>query len=211
MYYQLMTEISTGLCHQPNDPYKPIIIIVSNDGGYGSEDDHLFSKRRLHAFSVISARYEHVQIWKTHGKYRKQMKRGCSKLLYNQRNKDETIISVIKRLFGEHITSRLVRTHNRELSFRYIAYNTFRLTNLTIIIDGFYKAKSSLFSKYEILIKYTDVLDFIGQICINRTCYCYFVLGLISLSLVIGNILAVCILIYPYYVWFFAFVFKVIY
>ena len=28
-----------------------------------------------------------------------------SKLLYGQRNKDETIVSVIKRLFGEHITS----------------------------------------------------------------------------------------------------------
>jgi hypothetical protein len=53
--------------------------------------------------------------------------------LYNQRNKDETIISVIKRLFGEHITSRLVRTQNRELSFRCIAYNTHRLTNLTTI------------------------------------------------------------------------------
>jgi hypothetical protein len=128
-----MTEISTGLCQQPNDPYKPVIILLSNDGGCGSEDDHLFSKRRLHAFSVISARYEHVPIWKTHGKYRKQMKRGCSKLFYNQRNKDETIISVIKRLFGEHITSRLVRTQNRELSFRCIAYNTHRLTNLTII------------------------------------------------------------------------------
>src|SRR3954471_22506886 len=63
----------------------------------------------------------------------KQMKRGYSKLLYNQRNKNETIISVIKRLFGEHITSRLVRTQNRELSFRCIAYNTHRLTNLTII------------------------------------------------------------------------------
>jgi hypothetical protein len=47
----------------------------------------------------------------------------------------ETIISVIKRLFGgEQITSsRLVRTQNRELSFRCIAYNTHRLTNLTII------------------------------------------------------------------------------
>ena len=188
-----MTEISTGLCQQPNDPYKPVIIILSNDGGCGSEDDHLFSKRRLHAFSVISARYEHVPIWKTHDEYRKQMKRGCSKLFYNQRNKDETIISVIKRLFGEHIISRPVRTQNRELSFRCIAYNTLRLTNLTIIIDGFYKAKSLLFSKYEILIKYTDVLDFIGQICINRTCYCYSVLGQISLFLVIGNILAVCI------------------
>ena len=65
----------------------------------------------------------------------KQMKkRGYCKALYNQRNKNETIISVIKRLFGEHITSsRLVRTQNRELSFRCIAYNTHRLTNLTII------------------------------------------------------------------------------
>jgi hypothetical protein len=73
------------------------------------------------------------------------MKRGYSKLLYNQRNKDETIISVIKRLFGEHITSRLVRTQNRELSFRCIAYNTHRLTNLIIILmvstepDGVYQ------------------------------------------------------------------------
>src|ERR1041385_2411837 len=64
----------------------------------------------------------------------KQMKRGgYCKLLYNQRNKNETILSVIKRLFGEHITSRLVRTQNRELSFRCIAYNTHRLTNITII------------------------------------------------------------------------------
>jgi hypothetical protein len=41
MYYQLMTEISTGLCQQPNDPYKPVIITLSNDGGCGSEDDHV--------------------------------------------------------------------------------------------------------------------------------------------------------------------------
>jgi hypothetical protein len=31
-----------------------------------------------------------------------------SKLLYNQRNKDETIMSVIKRLFGEHKSCILV-------------------------------------------------------------------------------------------------------
>ena len=44
-------------------------------------------------------------------------------IIRNQRNnKDETIISVIKRLFGEHVTSRLVKTQNRELSsFRCIA------------------------------------------------------------------------------------------
>jgi hypothetical protein len=69
----------------------------------------------------ISARYEDVPIWRTYGKYRKEMKRGYSKLLYNQRNKEETIMSVIKRLFGEYIASRLVRTQNREISFKCIA------------------------------------------------------------------------------------------
>jgi hypothetical protein len=51
------------------------------------------------------------------------MKRGYNKILYNQRNNDETIGSLIKRLFGEHITSILVRMQNREFTFRCIAYN----------------------------------------------------------------------------------------
>ena len=75
-----------------------------------------------------------MPIRNTHGRYRKHMKFGYSKLLYSQRNKDETIVSVIKRLFGEHITSGLVSTQNRELSLRCIAYNMHRLTNLIIIL-----------------------------------------------------------------------------
>ena len=115
-----------------NVDFRPIITRTSNilplsvvtaDKGYDSEDNHLLVREYLHAFSVIPARYEHVPIWRTHGRYRKQMKRGYSKLLYNQRNKDETIMSVIKRLFGEHLMSRLTRTQNRELSFRCITYN----------------------------------------------------------------------------------------
>ena len=112
--------------------------VVTADKGYDSEDNHVLVRDVLHALSVIPARYEHVPIRKTHGRYRKQMKRGYSKLLYTQRNKNETIVSVIKRLFGEHITSRLVKTQNRELSFRCIAYNIHRLTNLIIIFHVFY-------------------------------------------------------------------------
>ena len=112
--------------------------VVTADKGYDSEDNHILVRDILHALSVIPARYEHVPIRKTHGEYRKQMKCGYSKLLYNQRNKNETIVSVIKRLFGEHITSRLVKTQNRELSFRCIAYNIHRLTNLIVIFNGFY-------------------------------------------------------------------------
>src|ERR1700693_3860080 len=93
--------------------------VVTADKAYDGEKNH------------VLVRYEHVPIRKTHGRYRKQMKRGYSKLLYSQRNKNETIVSVIKRLFGEHITSRLAKTQNRELSFRCIAYNIHRLTNLS--------------------------------------------------------------------------------
>ena len=82
---------------------------------------------------MLYQRYEHVPVWKTRGKYRKEIKRGYSKILYNQRNKDETITSVIKRLFGEHISSRLIRMKNRELSFRCITYNIHSMLNLIII------------------------------------------------------------------------------
>ena len=109
--------------------------VVTTDKGYDSEDNYLLVREDLHAFSVIPARYEHVPIWRTHGKYRKHMKRGYSIMLYNQRNKkDETIMSVIKRLFGEYVTSKLVKKQNRELSFRCITYNMHRLINPILLM-----------------------------------------------------------------------------
>ena len=145
-----------------NRDFRPIVTRISNilplsvvtaDKGYDSEENHVLVRELLHGFSIIPARYDCVPIWKTFGRYRKQMKRGYFKLLYNQRNKNETIVSVIKRLFGEHIRSRLVRTQNREISFRCVAYNAHRLTNLSIIIDGFYKAVIN-----DIVI-YTNLID----------------------------------------------------
>jgi hypothetical protein len=126
-----------------NIDFKPIVKRIANiiplsvvtaDKAYDSEDNHLLVREELGAFSVIPARHKDVPIWNTHGKYRKQMKLGYPKILYSQRNKDETIISVIKRLFGEHLMSRLIRTQNRELSLRCMAYNMHRLTNLIIIL-----------------------------------------------------------------------------
>ena len=52
----------------------------------------------------------------------------------NQLNKDETIMSVIKRLFGKDLMSRLTRTQNRELSFKCITYNMHRLINFVILM-----------------------------------------------------------------------------
>jgi Transposase DDE domain len=112
---------------------KPLSIVVA-DKAYDSEDNHVLVRENLKGFSVIPSRYENVPIWKTKGRYRKEMKRGYNKTLYNQRNKDETIVSVIKRLFGEHITSRLIRMQNRELTLRCIAYNTHRFVKLIVIV-----------------------------------------------------------------------------
>lgn len=111
---------------------NPLSVVVA-DKAYDSEDNHILIREKLNGYSIIPPRYENVSVWKTKGRYRKEMKRGYDKILYNQRNKDETIVSVIKRLFGEHITSRLIRMQNRELVYRCIAYNVHRMLNLIII------------------------------------------------------------------------------
>src|SRR5690348_5401898 len=143
MCYNKSIKIRRAPTRHDNIDFRPIITRTSNilplsvvtaDKGYDSEDHHLLVREDLHALSIIPARYEHVPIWRTHGRHRKQMKRGYPKVLYNQRNKDETIVSVIKRLFGEHLMSRSIRTQNRELSFRCITYNMHRVTNLIILM-----------------------------------------------------------------------------
>ena len=112
---------------------KPLSAVVA-DKGYDNEENHVHVREKLDGYSIIPPRYEQVPIWKTRGRYRKEMKRGYNKILYHQRNKDETIVSVIKRLFGEHITSRLIRMQNRELTFRCIEYNVHRMVKLLVIL-----------------------------------------------------------------------------
>ena len=67
---------------------KPLSVVFVADKGYDSEDNHVMVREKLKGFSVIPSRYEKNEpIWKTRGKYRKEMKRGYSKILYIQRNK----------------------------------------------------------------------------------------------------------------------------
>ena len=59
-----------------------------------------------------------VPVWRTHGRYWKQMKRRFYTPPYHQRNKNKTILSGVKRMLGEHIASRLVKIQKREVMFR---------------------------------------------------------------------------------------------
>ena len=61
---------------------KPLSVVFVADKGYDSEDNHVMIREKLKGFSVISPRHEKdVPIRKTRGKYRKEMKRGYSKIL----------------------------------------------------------------------------------------------------------------------------------
>ena len=108
---------------------KPLKLCIL-DKGYDSETNHKLVREELKANSIIPARNKEIPVWKTKGKYRKQMKKGHSLKKYHQRSKNETVFSVIKRLFGESINSRLVGMQNKELILRQIAYNTHRTVNL---------------------------------------------------------------------------------
>ena len=76
---------------------KPIRLGIG-DKGYDAERNHELLREELHAMSIIPARCgEDVPVWRTRGRYRKEMKRGYSKAKYHQRSKDETVFSVAKR------------------------------------------------------------------------------------------------------------------
>ena len=97
----MYNKIRRAPTRHDNIDFRPIITktseilplsVVTADKAYDSEENHVLVRELLHGFSIIPTRYENVPIWKTHGRYRKQMKRGYSKLLYGQRNKNETIV-----------------------------------------------------------------------------------------------------------------------
>ena len=118
----------------------PIGTVVA-DKGYDSEKNHVVANN-LGIASIIPPRYEYVPVYKTRGYHRKMLKRkGYDSVTYHQRNKCETIFSVIKRMFGDNVTSRKISTQNRELMYRVIAYNAYRITRNNLLIwHGFYTA-----------------------------------------------------------------------
>ena len=101
---------------------------VVADKGYDSESNHVAAKNLGIASVIIPPRYVDVPIRKTKGRYRKALKRdGYDNTTYHQRNKVETIFSVIKRVFVDSVKSRNIVTINHEMMYRVIAYNCHRI------------------------------------------------------------------------------------
>ena len=91
------------------------------DRGYDSEHIHLQIRTDLHALSLIP-----IRDWKADyvkGRFRKAMAQYFDRKRYGQRNKVETVFSVIKRRFGDEIKSRRYRNQVKELKLKCIVYS----------------------------------------------------------------------------------------
>jgi len=120
---------------------KPIKVGIG-DKGYDAEKNHELLRDELHAMSIIPTRQEGVPVWRTGGRYRKEMKRGYSKKNYHQRSKDETIFSVVKRTMGDEVRSVRAKAQNNEMRLKIISYNAARIVSLAqSLLRGFLQSQ----------------------------------------------------------------------
>ena len=91
------------------------------DKGYDSEKIHQYIKESMGAESVIPVRKWNDKIYS--GKYRMKMIENFNQEKYGQRNKVETVFSVIKRRYGENVKSRKYYNQIKEIKIRMLIHN----------------------------------------------------------------------------------------
>ncbi len=109
----------------------PMWIMVL-DKGYDAEPIHKMI-RDENVLSMIPVRNKDCLISRTKGRYRKQMRREFDESLYHQRNKTETIFSVMKRRFDSEIKSYEDTMKTKELLYRVLAYNCHRMCLISLL------------------------------------------------------------------------------
>ena len=112
------------------------------DKGYDSEDIHRLIQDSLNAYALIPVRNRKRK--QISGYYRRGMKLWFDTDQYHQRNKVETVFSVLKRKFGESLKARKFRFQVKEIKLKIILYNISRIIScLALLIEEFYRAEVS--------------------------------------------------------------------
>lgn len=109
----------------------PMWIMVL-DKGYDAESIHK-RIRDENIISMIPVRGNNL-ISDTRGKYRKLMRREFDETLYHERNKTETIFSVVKRRFDSEIKSYNDSMKTKEILYRVLAYNCHRMCIISCLV-----------------------------------------------------------------------------
>jgi calcineurin-like phosphoesterase family protein len=132
------------------------------DKGYDSEVIHELIRDILNSSSLIPIRERKRK--RISGYYRRKMRVLFDPVQYHQRNKVETVFSVLKRKFGDSLKARKYRLQVKEIKNKVILYNLSRFMNsfsVRIIVGEFYSAVFSIGDfawKWEELKKYAQRL-----------------------------------------------------
>ena len=105
--------------------YKPEIFYA--DRGYDSNEIFTLCFEKLKAYPLILQRNLNVPKHRRHGRYRKETIDEFDYGEYLQRNKIETLNSMIKRRFGSNVKSKTDKLQKIEILTRVIAYNIDRI------------------------------------------------------------------------------------
>jgi hypothetical protein len=114
------------------------------DKGYDSEEIHELIRDTLNSCSIIPVR----------NRKRKRISGYCLQRIapffddekYHQRNKVETVLSVLKRKFGEFLKARKYRLQVKEIKIKVILYNLSGMISpfaALILFNDFYKSHFS--------------------------------------------------------------------
>jgi hypothetical protein len=112
------------------------------DKGYDSEEIHKLIRDTLNSCSLIPVRNRKRK--RITGYYRKQIALSSDEEKYHQRNKVETVFSVMKRMLGEALKARKYRLQIKEIKIKVVLYNLSRRIStflFLVLIEGFYRAR----------------------------------------------------------------------
>jgi hypothetical protein len=113
------------------------IVSFDADKGYDAEYNHEYVYEIMKSSDFIKLKNKDVPIHDTKGTYRKKAKRRLKNKVgrprKNHRNKAETIMFVVKKIFGEHITSIKAKCQRNQTRLRIIAYNAYRKVSYILL------------------------------------------------------------------------------
>jgi transposase len=127
-------------CHRvrPSDLYVM-------DKEYDSEEIHELIHETLNSGALIPIRTRKRN--RISGYYRRRFSLSFDQEKYHQRNKVETVFSIMKRRFGEALKARKFRLQIKEIKIKVILYNLSRIISafvFLILIEEFYRAETGV-------------------------------------------------------------------
>lgn len=143
MKYQLMLSVRIRKkSRHDNVDFKPLmkrvrklgtIDVGVGDMGFDAEKNHKLMRDELGALFIAPLRNKEVPVWRTKGEYRKKLKRYFPEKTYHQRSKKETVISVVKRCYGDTVYSTKFSNQKKEICYKIIAHNVDKILEKKLV------------------------------------------------------------------------------